>query len=123
MGILATEGQENKTATAEDAEAAIRRLDGAKFSLVLFTLFTGETLLVGGGPNRFVVELATDSSHRWCVITGQCGDENISLVVGGQSAEFPGDICVSIDVAIEAIRSFINSNGKRSEQLEWAAKT
>jgi hypothetical protein len=86
MPVLQIENSRNDNATLTEIEAAISRLDGADRSLVLVELPSGMTLTVGGGPDRFVAEVAESDTTRFAVIDPASGDDPIDLVVGGSSS-------------------------------------
>jgi hypothetical protein len=110
-------------ATIHDVEAAVRSLDGAERTLILIELPSGQTLTVGGGPERFVAEVAESDTVRWATIDPTQGDESIHLVVGGQMADYPARVCVTRQVVLDAVRAFVEQNGLRSPNLTWSGET
>jgi len=123
MSVLHVEGHAHLEATLLDVEKAIRHLDGAQHTLVLVELSSGETITVGGGPRRFVVELAESTTDRWCVVDPTEGEHPIELVVGGSLAGYPARLCVDLDVALEAALTFVSRRGARSARLVWSQET
>ena len=102
--------------------SAICRLDGVTRTLVLIELSSGRTLTIGGGPDRFVAELAEDDLHRWCVVQPSSSEGSIDIVVGGQSVDYPAALCIDRQAVLEAARAF-TSKGRRSPKLEWSQQT
>jgi hypothetical protein len=110
-------------ATIQDVEAAVRSLDGAQRTLVLIELPSGQTLTIRGGPERFVAEVAESDTVRWATIDPTQGDESIDLVVGGQLADYPGRVCVTKQIVLDAVRAFVQQNGLRNPNLTWSIET
>ena len=110
-------------ASVSDITSAICRLDGAAHSLVLIELLSGQTLTVGGGPDRFVAEIAENDTVRWCVVDPSGAEGSIDLVAGGQLADFPARLCVDLQAVLEAARHFASSEGTRSPKLAWSQET
>jgi hypothetical protein len=103
-----------------EAEAAIRQLDGAACSEVVFEDASQTRLIVGAGPEQFVVEMADSAGRRWRVVDPTRGQEPVRLVVAGAAGDYPAFRCVSLDAALEATRAFLSGGGERSAQLMWS---
>ena len=110
-------------ATIQDVEAAVRGLDGELRTLILVELPSGQTLTIGGGPDRFVAEVTESDTQRWATIDPTQGNEPIDLVVGGQLVDYPARVCVNKDVVLDAVRAFVEGNGQRSPNLTWSVET
>ena len=123
MATLHLGGQIRSDVSLLEAEAAIRRLDGAAHTLLRVELSSGSTLTIGGGPGSFVVELAEPPTDRWCVVDPTRGPKPLGLVVGGSLGHYPGHLCVGIEAALEAARAFLGGDGERSARLIWSMKT
>ena len=122
MIALYVDGRVNLDASPQDIEAAVRSLNGSDHSLVVVELASGKTITVGGGPERFVTEIAEDETHRWCVVDSRSPEGNVQLVVGGEFVETPARLCVDEDAALEAVLTFVSENGARSPRLAWSAE-
>src|SRR5207245_2046993 len=57
MITLHLDNQIKADATIQDVEAAVLSLDGEQRTLILVELPSGQTLTIGGGPDRFVAEV------------------------------------------------------------------
>jgi len=123
MITLHLDEQIRTDATVQDVEAAVRNLDGAQRTLVVVELPSGQTLTIGGGPERFVAEVAESDTVRWATIDPTQGQEPIDLVVGGQLVDYPARVCVSKQVVLDAVRAFVQQNGLRSPNLTWSVET
>ncbi len=110
-------------ATIQDVEAAVRGLDGARRTLIRIELPSGQALTVGGGPDRFVAEVAESDTIRWATVDLTQGDDPVDLVVGGQLAGYPARVCVTKQTALDAVRTFVQQNGLRNPNLSWSVET
>ena len=123
MIAVYVDGHVDLDASPRAIETAVRSLDGAERSLVVVELPSGATITVGGGPSRFVVEVADDQNARWTVLDPRRPDGRIELVVGGERVDLPARVGVDGDAVLEAVRSFVAENGARSARLQWSADT
>jgi hypothetical protein len=119
MIALYVDGQVELDASLRDIEAAIHSLDGAEHTLVVVELPSGQTITVGGGPTRFVAEVA-DHSDRRCVVDPGALEGTIELVVGGEVVTLPARVGVDREAALEAVRTFVSDSGARSPRLTWS---
>lgn len=103
--------------------SAIFGLDGVTRTLVLIEWPSGRTLTIGGGPDRFVAELAEDDRKRWCVVQPSSPEGSIDIVVGGQTVDYPLALCIDRESVLEAARTFTSNQGVRSPKLEWSQQT
>ena len=123
LATLTFDGTIQNGATVQDVEAAIQALDGVDTTLLIVEILSGKSLTIGGGPERFVAEIAEDSHHRWTVVEPDNGDESIELVVGGQLVDYPARVCVTVKAALEAARTFMEQDGARSPRVVWSVET
>ena len=123
MIAVYVDGQVDLDASLPEIETAVRSLDGADRSLLVVELPSGATITVGGGPTRFVVEVAENQNTRWTVLDPRRPEGRIELVVGGERVDPPARLCVDGEAALEAVRTFVAENGARSARLEWSAET
>jgi hypothetical protein len=122
MIALYVDGRVDLDASLQDIEAAVRSLNGSTRSLVVVELASGKTITVGGGPRRFVTEIAEDATHRWCAVDPGSPEGNVQLVMGGELVETPARLCVGGDAALDAVMTFVTENGARSARLTWSAE-
>ena len=120
MTLLQSDDGKKPNATFPEVEAAIRQLDGVTWTFVHVEDPSGRTLTIGGGPRRFVAEVADDSTHRFAVIDPSRGGGRVDLVVGGQLIDYPARVCVTLDVVLAAARVFTEQAGARDPGLTWS---
>jgi hypothetical protein len=123
MIALYVDGQVDLDASLPDIETAVRSLNGADRTLLVVELPSGATITVGGGPDRFVVEVAGNENDRWNVLDPRSPEGRVDLVVGGEVVDAPARLCVDREVALEAVRTFVSENGARSPRLQWTLGT
>src|SRR6267142_2531190 len=119
MITLHLDDQIKADATIQDVEVAVRSLDGDQRTLILVELPSGQTLTIGGGPDRFVAEVTESDTERWATIDPTQGNEPVDLVVGGQLVDYPARVCVSREIVLDAVRAFVQGNGQRSPNVTW----
>ncbi len=94
--------------TAGDVATALDRLDGAATSEISLTQdepFAQFT--VGGGPDLFLVTGETPEEEILQLTTPDAPDEAVSLVTGGQVAEFKRHDLVTRERALAALQRFL----------------
>lgn len=123
MTLLYTDDGKRPDATFRDVEAAIRQLDGVTWTLVIVEDPSGRTLTVGGGPRRFVAQVAEDASRHFTVIDPSRGGGRYDLVIGGQLVDYPARVCVTLDVVLAAARVFTEQAGARAAELTWSVES
>ena len=122
MIALYLDGRVTLDARVEDIDAAVASL-GAEHTLMVVELPSGTTITVGGGPARFVTEVAKSATDRWCVVDPRQPEGDVELLVEGERFVSPARHCVDRDAVREAVRSFVAGNGARSPRLQWEAPT
>lgn len=120
---LYVDGRVDLDATLPAIETAVRGLDGAEHTLVVVELPSGTTMTIGGGPDKFVVELAEIERDRWNVFDPRRPEGSVDLIMGGELIAIPARLGVDRDAAVEAVRAFVSENGARSAHLRWSAET
>lgn len=123
MIALYVDGRVDLDASVRDIETAVQGLDGAQHTLMVAELPSGATITVGGGPDRFVVEVAAHDNERWTVLDPRSPDGTVALIVDGERVDAPARVCVDRDAAWEAVRTFVSENGARSPRLQWSVET
>jgi hypothetical protein len=122
MNALYVDGRVDLDASLPDIETAVRCLDGVNHTLLVVELPSGATITVGGGPNRFVVEVAENETDRWSVLDPRRPEGRVHLVVGGELVDAPARLCVDREAVLEAVRTFVEGNGARSARLQWSVE-
>lgn len=120
MTLLHSDDGKKHDATPGDVEAAIRQLDGVTWTHVLVEDPSGRTLSIGGGPNRFVAQVAEEAKQTYALIDPSRGGGRIDLVVGGQRVDYPARVCVTMDVVLAAAKMFTEQAGTRDPALTWS---
>jgi len=123
MIALYVDGRVDLDASLPDIETAVRSLDGADQSLLVVELPSAVTITVGGGPDRFIVEVAGAERDRWTVVDPRRPEGTVALVVGGELIDPPARLCVDRESTLEAVRTFVSENGARSTRLLWSIET
>jgi len=121
--LLHSDDGKKPDATPQEIEAAIRQLDGVTWTFVLVEDPSGRTLSIGGGPQRFVAEVADDATRRFTIIDPRRGGGRIALVVGGQLVDYPARVCVTLDVVLAAAKVFVEQAGARAPELTWSVES
>jgi hypothetical protein len=99
-------------------EKVIRNLDGDTRTLVTLEGDNGENMGIGGGSGLYIVYATLDNEIFYNLRDSNKVGNVIELVVGGQSSEYPSELCVNLDKALMAARAF-SENGIINETLEW----
>jgi immunity protein Imm1 of predicted polymorphic toxin system len=122
MIALYLDGRVTLDARVEDIDAAIASL-GAEHTLMVVELPSGTTITVGGGPDRFVTEVAKSATDRLCVVDPRQPGGDVELLIEGERFVSPARLCVDRDAVREAVRTFVADDGARSPRLEWSVPT
>ncbi|WP_009631509.1 Imm1 family immunity protein [Synechocystis sp. PCC 7509] len=90
----------------QEIEKAIAQLDGHYKTLV--TLETdGEThMAIGGGKNKYVVYLTFDNEQFYYIVEPSKSEAEENLTVGGQEGAYPAKLCIDINTALKAAKTF-----------------
>jgi len=110
--------QYNDSANWDTIEAAIRRLDGRQYTEASIEKIEEESdanegevcLSVGGGPQRFLVIFRAQDGSEFLSAQGEPAAGTIELVIGGQSADFPTNVTVDLESALELARHFADQS-------------
>lgn len=107
----------------DDIESIIKKMDGKKITQI--TLDDGnedDYLCIGGGNGCWynVYISLNDNEEIYIMISPENSSEKlIKLVTGGQEGDFKEKMCVTIEMAIEAARTFYNE-GKMNIEYTWS---
>ena len=102
-------GWETADPTLDDIRNAIVRLDGRIFTeVVVRSADRLRYLSVAGGPDLFLVTGELEDASLLHLLSRDAGDFPVSLVCGGQQAEFRRSELVERAVAIDAVHDFLD---------------
>ncbi|MBF6590654.1 MAG: hypothetical protein IVW57_09000 [Ktedonobacterales bacterium] len=114
-------------------EAALRRLDGERWTLVVLgTEGDSDTIpdttpdttymgIGGGAGGRYVVFISDDRGESFILRESETDlpeESAVALVIGGQSGEYPARHCVGQEAMLRAARTFA-VDGARDTSLAW----
>lgn len=112
------EEQNIPSPSADDAKAALQRLDAKAHTLMTLHAEDGSQLGVGGGGGRYVVYLQTADEVFWNLLSGAEGEGVEALNAGGQVGEYPAIQVVDLAQARRAMETFFRT-GSRDAALAW----
>jgi hypothetical protein len=102
----------------KEIEAAIKELDGHRKTLVTLEA-DGEThMAVGGGTGEYVVYLTFDNETFHYLVDPSKSGVDKNLIVGGQEGVYPAKLCVDVDSALEAAKTF-SELGAMEKSVIW----
>jgi len=98
------------------AKEQVLALDGNTHTLVMFDREDGWQLLIGGGPDFYVITLGNSDENL--TFFNQSGDEahKLEICAGGQLGKYPETICASIEQVKMVVEYFFEN---RERQLNW----
>jgi hypothetical protein len=98
----------------------VRSLDGRSRTLVTAEADGGAHLAVGGDAAAWVVVYATFDHQNFSRLARRTGGNSgsITLVAGGQPAEYPARCVVSVDAALRAATPFL-LRGHLADDVGW----
>lgn len=112
--------RESDITASSEAVTALHSLNGKNATQLIVSNFNG-FLLIGGGPELFVVTHGVGEDEAFFNLINPEGIDDlqeISLVTGGQAGDFPKKICVPLILAEQALTYYIE-HGDRSSALKW----
>jgi Immunity protein Imm1 len=99
-------------------ETAIKELDGHRKTLVTLEADDETHMAVGGGTNLYVVYLTFDNETFHYLVDPAKSDADQNLIVGGQEGIYPAKLCVDIDSALKAAKTF-SELGTLDKSVIW----
>jgi Immunity protein Imm1 len=99
-------------------ETAIKELDGHRKTLVTLESDDETHMAVGGGTNLYVVYLTFDNETFHYLVDLAKSDADQNLIVGGQEGIYPAKLCVDIDSALKAAKTF-SELGTMDKSVIW----
>ena len=102
-------GWEKSNPSLDDIRDAVARLDGRTFTeVVVRTEDRLRYLSVAGGPDLFLVTGELEDASLLHLLSRDQNDSLVSLVCGGQQADFRRFELVQRGVALDAVSNFLN---------------
>ncbi len=106
----------------EQIEAALERLDGERYSLVVLGADESTYMGIGGGSgDKYVVFVSYDDQEFYSLWDDELGvaeDGVIILNIGGRKDEYPAQQCVGREAMLRAAKRFA-ADGTREPTLTW----
>lgn len=105
----------------QEIENAILQLDGDRCSLVILGIGDPPVphMAVGGGDgNRYVVYATTDNTTFYKLVNRKAPLGKCTLVAGGQRGDYDLRICVTLDDALRAAKTYAET-GQLDPTLSW----
>ncbi len=101
-----------------EIETAISELDGHYKTLVTLETDDETHMSVGGGKGKYVVYLTFDNERFHYVVDLSKLDSDESLVVGGQEGVYAAKLCVGLNAALRAAKTFAEC-GVMDQSVVW----
>lgn len=101
-----------------DIETAIGELDGHYKTLVTLETDSETHMSIGGGKGKYVVYLTFDNDGFHYVVEPSKSDLEENLIVGGQAGVYAAKLCVGLDAALRAAKTFAES-GVMDQSVVW----
>ena len=119
-GPLDDDTEDHVNPSWADIETAIRSLDGNRSTLM--TLGIGDPvphMAIGGGQDgRYIVYATSDNMVFYNLINPEAASGKYKLKVGGQSANYDARMCIGLEEALKAGKTFAET-GERDKDLHW----
>ncbi len=90
----------------EEIEAAIRKLDGHRRTLVTLEAEGEMHMAIGGGTGKYLVYVTFDNENFNYLVNPTKSDNAETLVVGGQEGIYPAKWFVDLTTTLRAAKSF-----------------
>lgn len=101
-----------------EIETAIKELDGHQKTLVTLETEGEIHMAVGGGTDKYVVYVTFDNETFHYLVDLSKPNADESLTVGGQEGVYPAKLCVGIDAALKAAKTFAEL-GTMEKSVTW----
>jgi hypothetical protein len=102
----------------EQIETAIAELDGQRKTLVTLETDNETHMAIGGGQGRYLVYVTFDNDNFYYLVDRSRTNREEILVVGGQAGSYSARSCVTIEVALQAAKTFAEL-GEMERSLTW----
>jgi hypothetical protein len=114
------EGTYADAKNGQEAVKALQTLNGKNITQLIASDDNG-TILIGGGPELFVVTyMEGDNEAFFTVINPDFPDDEteVTLVTGAQAGDFPKKVCVGFDLAALVLSHYVDK-GEQSPAVIW----
>ncbi len=102
-----------------EIKTAITELDGHSKTLVTIAIDDEQYLTIGGGKlGKYVVSVTFDNMTFYHLINPQKYTQVQKLIIGGQLGNYPDKICIDLNTAILATKTFAET-GEMDRSLVW----
>ena len=104
-----------------DIDAAIRRLDGRKYTIVSLKGQGESHMVIGGGMHdRYIVYVTLDNEKFYNLVSDRRLKGTVLLFIGGQEGEYPAETVIDIVLVLKAAETFVE-HGAIDTSLQWNA--
>lgn len=94
----------------KDIETAIRRLDAKIYTMVWLVADDADTLLIGGGPNQFVMIAFLDEDSHVTAQDESKSPGQVELTIGGQTGIHDNRIVWNLETVLKCAHLFWKDN-------------
>ncbi len=101
-----------------EIETAIKDLDGHRKTLVTLETDSETHMAIGGEAGKCIVYATFDNENFYYLVDPSKSDALESLVVGGQEGIYPTKLCVSLNTALKAAKTFTEF-GTLEQSVVW----
>jgi hypothetical protein len=103
----------------DQIEEAIRRLDGWRKTLVVLSGDGVCHMAIGGGEGgKYVAYITFDNEAFFSLVDPSKPDGVDMQVVGAQQGDYPARMCVNLDTALKAARTYADT-GQLDGSVHW----
>ncbi len=106
----------------EELGDLVREMDGGKRSLVECIDDDAHAAVGGAAESGVIAYVTFDGSRFHQLIDASNGDDEVTVVAGGQSGIYRRREIVSVDVAVRAVSTFVRERLLDSD-LSWETRT
>jgi hypothetical protein len=103
----------------EDVDAAIRKLNGKKFTIVrLQGKDEAHMAIVGGAHGRYIVYATFNNEEFFNLVSAEKATGSILFFIGGREQDLPMETVVDVDLVFKAVTTFVEC-GEFESNLQW----
>jgi hypothetical protein len=107
-----------KKPTWGDVENSIHNMDGESLTMVgLMLNDSGQHMMIGGGPEEFVVSITTDEIVYFLIDVNQSEDE-YQEIMAGQPSEYPENQIVNLETVMVVAKHYFEEE-RPERHHEW----
>ena len=116
---LRSETEETPGVDLGAALAGLARLNGQDVSYLVLKRASGEQLSVGGGPDRFWLQMFdADGAQAWTLLGAPGAEGDTPLMAAGQLCRIPSEEVADLEATRQALSAFLH-DGSRAAALTW----